>query len=438
MVVARMKGFLRSRPIVHWLVAVFVLGGVLAGVAESLILRAGGEVAVGQLAERQAEARAKEAFASVYAAMLRGGAHDDFAEVIAAQNHTGQPGTVHLVRGESVNRQYGPPAEVSSLRNEPTVRAAFATGKPRMEVARGLARASFPLVLKAECADCHEGRVGETVNGVVSVRMPLEALREPFTRLFNQVLIAFLATLGVVFVLLFAAVNFLIVKPIHELADTMGADTMGGDTMGRISEITGGGDQGGRRVPYTQETRRLVSSFRALMRRIADQHLTLQAMARQDPLTGLPNRLILEERLDQEIDRSDRHRHRFALLFVDLDGFKEINDSAGHALGDRVLIDVARLLEGCCRSLDVVARLGGDEFVIMLSEPIDPATATEVATKILSALGACSWEGRGVGASIGVAVWPDHARSRLDLMAAADKAMYAAKKSGKGVVRLAR
>jgi len=163
----------------------------------------------------------------------------------------------------------------------------------------------------------------------------------------------------------------------------------------------------------------------------------LETLARTDALTGLANRIALEDRLDQEIHRSNRHERRFALLYIDLDGFKAINDTAGHAAGDRVLVDVARTLEGCCRRVDLVARCGGDEFVVLLSEVSDEKGAYGVAEKMLVGIQALSWDGRTVGASIGLALWPDHASDSAGLMRIADEAMYAVKKAGKGTIHVA-
>jgi len=163
----------------------------------------------------------------------------------------------------------------------------------------------------------------------------------------------------------------------------------------------------------------------------------LETLARTDALTGLANRIALEDRLDQEIHQSNRHGRRFALVYIDLDGFKAINDAAGHAAGDQVLVDIARTLERCCRRVDLVARCGGDEFVVLLSEVSDEKGVCGVAEKMLAGIKALSWDGRTVGASIGIALWPDHAGDSAGLMRVADEAMYAVKKAGKGTIRVA-
>jgi diguanylate cyclase (GGDEF)-like protein/PAS domain S-box-containing protein len=157
-----------------------------------------------------------------------------------------------------------------------------------------------------------------------------------------------------------------------------------------------------------------------------------------DPLTGLPNRALFLERVGHAAARARRRsEHRFALLFIDLDGFKAVNDTLGHPAGDQVLIAVARRLEACVRPGDVVARLGGDEFAILL-ERIDQAGAegaTEVASRILDELRPpFTVGGRDVtlSASTGIAVSMTGREPVEDLIRDADTAMYRAKAAGKG------
>jgi diguanylate cyclase (GGDEF)-like protein len=162
----------------------------------------------------------------------------------------------------------------------------------------------------------------------------------------------------------------------------------------------------------------------------------LEAMARFDPLTGLANRVTFEERLLQEAQRARRHERRFALLFMDLDGFKAINDRHGHKAGDQVLIDVAQVLTSNCRATDLAARQGGDEFVVLLAELEDLAAAEKAAEKLRAHIEALSWNQMQVGASIGLALWPDDADDPETLMRLADDAMYRAKRAGKNRISL--
>lgn len=153
-------------------------------------------------------------------------------------------------------------------------------------------------------------------------------------------------------------------------------------------------------------------------------------LARHDHLTGLANPLLLAERLDQAISLSRRHGKPAALLFLDLDRFKEFNDTHGHDFGDQVLRAVARRLESCVRESDTVCRRGGDEFVILLTEIECARDAAQVAEKVLAAISARPViDGRAVQltASIGISLYPDDADNTDTLMRHADVAMYQAK-----------
>jgi two-component system, cell cycle response regulator len=164
----------------------------------------------------------------------------------------------------------------------------------------------------------------------------------------------------------------------------------------------------------------------------------LTFMALHDPLTGLSNRSAFETYLDESFKRCENAKGHFSLMFLDLDGFKNINDTLGHDVGDQVLIYVSEALKSCVRAGDVVARLGGDEFAIILAEPGDRTTVSQIADRILIALGTqYSHEGQQVpyGVSIGVALYPGDGKTPEELLASSDSAMYAAKKAGKGHYR---
>ena len=159
------------------------------------------------------------------------------------------------------------------------------------------------------------------------------------------------------------------------------------------------------------------------------------ALATHDSLTGLPNRRLAHERIDRAIQHARRFRRRAAILFLDLDGFKAINDSLGHAAGDAVLKEVARRMLACTRSSDTVARLGGDEFLVLLPEVEGSQSASTVAQKLLSTMKATKFAVAGqelnVSLSVGGAVFPEHAGNVDELLAHADEALYRAKRAGK-------
>lgn len=162
-------------------------------------------------------------------------------------------------------------------------------------------------------------------------------------------------------------------------------------------------------------------------------------LARHDPLTGLPNRALLSDRLQQAMAASRRDGHSLALMFIDLDRFKPINDSLGHAVGDVLLSEMARRIRACVRESDTVARIGGDEFVVLLRTVTGEDAAVSVADKIRCVLAEPVHAGEHrleVSASIGVALYPEHGDDDLSLTQHADIAMYQAKAVGGGAVRM--
>ncbi len=153
-----------------------------------------------------------------------------------------------------------------------------------------------------------------------------------------------------------------------------------------------------------------------------------------DFLTGLPNRILLNDRISQAIASAPRHQKHVAVLFLDLDGFKHINDSLGHGVGDKLLQSIAARLVACVRDSDTVSRQGGDEFVVLLSEAEQWEDAAIVATRMLKAVAEAHLIDRHdlhVTTSIGVSVFPDDGRDAETLIKNADTAMYQAKANGR-------
>lgn len=156
--------------------------------------------------------------------------------------------------------------------------------------------------------------------------------------------------------------------------------------------------------------------------------------ANYDPLTELPNRRLFADRLQQEIRKAKRENYVLALLFLDLDRFKEVNDHYGHKIGDILLVEAARRVSGAVRETDTVARLGGDEFTVILSEIIDISDVDRIAQSIIDALCQPFFFNQDqvyISASIGIALYPSDTTQGDDLVRYADQAMYAAKNKGR-------
>jgi len=167
---------------------------------------------------------------------------------------------------------------------------------------------------------------------------------------------------------------------------------------------------------------------------VKEKMADLTHLAEHDPLTGLPNRLLLNDRINQGIAMAHRHSGRVAVLFLDLDGFKQVNDSLGHSVGDKLLCSVAKRLLACVRSPDTVSRNGGDEFILVLQEMDHPNQAAITASRVLKALADPHQIDElelHVTASVGVSVYPEDGADAKTLIKSADAAMYQAKASGR-------
>jgi two-component system cell cycle response regulator len=173
---------------------------------------------------------------------------------------------------------------------------------------------------------------------------------------------------------------------------------------------------------------------RLLYKELAQYSKQQQELALHDPLTGLPNRRLLEDRIATVLQHAARQQCKAAVMYLDLDGFKAINDTHGHACGDEILKLVAQRLVGCSRKEDTVARVGGDEFVIVMGEIGALSDAQEPAAKLIEAVSE-AYEVNGLvlqlSTSIGIALFPDDADAVETLIAVADNALYEAKRSGK-------
>lgn len=171
----------------------------------------------------------------------------------------------------------------------------------------------------------------------------------------------------------------------------------------------------------------------AALETLRDALCVANTRASVDPLTGLMNRASFDRALEEALERAALAHTDVALLFLDLDGFKAVNDQRGHAAGDRLLKEVAARIMGCMRDDDLLARYGGDEFVVALENVADRQIVHAVASRIINCLsGIFTVEGEHVhlSVSVGVALYPEHAITVSELLSRADAAMYEAKRQG--------
>jgi diguanylate cyclase (GGDEF)-like protein len=183
-------------------------------------------------------------------------------------------------------------------------------------------------------------------------------------------------------------------------------------------------------------TRQMVRAIRRsdeLAKRLEDE-------STHDGLTGLPNRRMLDHWLEKTLEQAVRKNCKVAFLFIDLDGFKRVNDGLGHEIGDRVLAEASKRFAGAVRSADLLARFGGDEFAVVVPEVSSDAHLAALARRLIEVLRQPLLPEQPdytVGASIGIAMYPDHGNQTGNLIRAADEAMYEAKRAGRGQFRFA-
>lgn len=187
----------------------------------------------------------------------------------------------------------------------------------------------------------------------------------------------------------------------------------------------------------------IVGGFQArflwnLLTRLKQTNEQVSHLAHHDTLTKLPNRVLFYDRLNQAITRAHRDKEAIAVLFLDLDGFKQVNDTLGHGTGDALLREAAKRIKTCVRDSDTVARMGGDEFTVILSNVRTPTHKDRTAQKIIEVIKRpFLLDGKNctVSVSIGIALYPDNGKTAEQLVKIADAAMYLAKNSGKNCYR---
>lgn len=223
----------------------------------------------------------------------------------------------------------------------------------------------------------------------------------------------------------YAVLNRLLLRPISRIAEALRAEANGAPGV-VIPNAT------------AQETANLTEAFSEMRRQVRQREARLDHLAHHDPLTALPNRTLFRDRLSHALDIAERNGTLVGLLFLDLDRFKQINDSLGHVYGDQLLTTVARRLQDCIRSGDTIARLGGDEFAVIVEGGRQVQDVKTVAEKLLSAFRSpfvLDEREVHVSASIGMSLYPADDRDPDALIRDADLAMYGAKDMGRNTYR---
>ena len=230
--------------------------------------------------------------------------------------------------------------------------------------------------------------------------------------------------------LMFAVFRLVVTQPVARLTEALVAISPGSKARLAVDDKHAHDEIG----LLTKSANALLDTVEKAIEEIQAQHDQMQIMATHDLLTGLPVMRLATDRLQVALSSARRTNEQVALLFLDLDAFKAVNDTFGHDAGDALLQEIARRLRTSIRDEDTAARIGGDEFLLILSGLQEPSAAATVAEKIVATV-SCPVMFAGhslrVGASIGIALFPDHGRTMEVLRQAADNAMYQVKKSGK-------
>lgn len=270
------------------------------------------------------------------------------------------------------------------------------------------------------------------------VEAPHQAVQTSVHGLFLIALVLGLAMLGFGLLAVWRLV-YTVTVPLHRL--NQGTAMLGAGNLAHRIEYAHNDEFGELVRGFNQMSGQLQQSLTQLSESNALQEQQIRQRTRElfvqsshDGLTGLANRARLHEFMDDAINMARRHDGKFTLLLLDLDGFKDINDSQGHDQGDRLLRVVAGRLQGQVREGDLIARVGGDEFCLLLADVGDSQLAAEIAQRCLTALNAPIYLDSMTirpRASVGITFYPDDAATPTDLLKAADTAMYAAKRAGK-------
>jgi diguanylate cyclase (GGDEF)-like protein len=410
-------------PISMTLAIIFLLVAAISGVVVMAVVSYQQRSSVSEMAVAESRRTADLIFEHLYSVMRKGWSRDDIDEIVDRLNMANPQVTVSVVRSTAVAEQFGDIAADAFRRtNDPLIAQALDTGDDLLVEHNGSIRYLHPVRSKTECLECHEAERPGTVNGLIEIIMPTDQLRLPLEFTIRSAIYSFGVAVFVLFIAVFLKLRLFIISPIVDLASHL-QGIMDADALER------------RIAPksiWPREVRLLARDFNALMDDLERSRRNLVDQSTRDALTGLYNRRYFDALCRREVARAQRYHRPLSLLMLDLDRFKPINDTFGHAAGDHLLVHLAEVLERNLRESDVAARIGGDEFIVLSSET-DGRDARKLAEKIRAILTDAHvdyGEHRlDVGVSVGVASLPEDGVTPETLMEVADKAMYADKRA---------
>ncbi|HYR05972.1 MAG TPA: EAL domain-containing protein [Gallionella sp.] len=387
--------------------------------------------AIRELARDNAQQSSKMVFQSLYSAMRKGWNKAEINEAIERLNSSFPELRIKVYRGEMVARQFGEmPGEKESALKDTRLSSVLESGRDTMISPNGdLIRYLYPIRATQECLVCHTKSHVGAVHGVIDVAYSTKTLNESFREVINTILVYTLLVIAAVFAILYLKLRYMVSLPITNLVGVMRSVTLDMDLSRRVTNSN-----------WLAELKHLAEYFNHLLKTIQEYNTKLEELSIRDPLTGLYNRRKFQEFMKSEIIRSVRHRHEFAVIMIDLDNFKYINDTFGHPIGDMVLKELTAMLADGLRRGDVLARMGGDEFAIILPET-HAESGLQVANKLHQLLANKEFE-LPIGkirstASFSMVSFPEDGKTEEEIYSAMDVVLYKAKTHGKNRVMTA-
>lgn len=378
-----------------------------------------------QVGHAEAQRTANLIFEHLYSVMRKGWTRSEIDDVVHHIRRHLPDYDISVIRGEPVVRQYGDIAGHAAQRSDPLVARVIADRNEIFDDDEQRLRYGFPVRMSSECLSCHAGAQPGEVNGVIVVTIPGERLREPIEAAVRPTILWIGGLMLVLFAAIFIALRRRVVDPLAEFTDHV-RDIAEAEHDSRPIE---------RPRHWPRELDSLAASFNSLMGEVADSQRKLEEMSIRDPLTGLFNRRHFDAALRQAIADADAGAAPFAVLLMDLDRFKPVNDRYGHAAGDALLVAVAQAIHGVLRETDVAARIGGDEFAI-IALATHPGATAELTERLRMAIATLTLrfgdETLTAACSIGAAAYPEAGREPAEVVRAADAAMYIDKARRRG------
>lgn len=381
--------------------------------------------AIDDLARVDARKTSRLAFEALYSAMEKGWSKEELDAIIVRLNKVEPQMRISAYRSPIVAELFGDRTIDKQVREHDPMVAQAMRGNEILTGEDDI-RYLYPIVVNQECIKCHtNAKVGD-INGVIDVRFPVANLKISLTTMINSFIIFFILFTVIIFAVLYYKLNSLLVQPIKQFILMIQDIISNNDMAKRISLKT-----------KILEVKNIENYFNKMLDSIQDYYEKLQELSDRDYLTGLYNRRKFEEFLSYEVKRSLRHRHKFTVLMIDLDNFKYINDTYGHASGDLVLKEVTEIFGSKLRNADILARIGGDEFAVILPEtPYENgyAVVEKLRASLESTPISLMFDQVSLTASFGIAEYPEQGENIESLLTGSDLAMYKAKRAGKNTI----